>query len=219
MKWLPRRTILPPDQWTNVQLKVSQLVGLRQILWILRCRCELTSDSDIFVNETWNENYEANVNGNENDGEQILENNSANAYIVQHVYDCAGQKELLRCTADLGIGDIDVHKLSSHAIRNVVFNNFVNSCIQNLFMCVGFFFLPLSLLYFSFVFAAIDMVNKALYTKYEMETKITYTHTRTHIKRVLQRQATGGIKRVLQLNQWMKILLPGDVGSDSNTCW
>jgi len=53
-----------------------------------------------------------------------------------HVYDCAGQKELLRCTADLGIGDIDVNQLSSRAIRNVVFDNFVNSCIQSLFVRV-----------------------------------------------------------------------------------
>jgi len=43
---------------------------------------------------------------------------------ILHVYDCAGQKELLRCTADLGIGDIDVYQLSSHAVRNVVFDNF-----------------------------------------------------------------------------------------------
>jgi len=56
--------------------------------------------------------------------------------IIQHVYDCAGQKELLRCTADLGIGDNDVHQLSSHAIRNVVFDNFVNSCMQSLFIYV-----------------------------------------------------------------------------------
>ena len=48
--------------------------------------------------------------------------------IVQHVCDCAGLKEQLRCTADLDMGDIDVFRLSSHAIRSVIFDNFVNSC-------------------------------------------------------------------------------------------
>jgi len=48
--------------------------------------------------------------------------------IVQHVYDCAGLQELLKCTADLDMKDTDVFKLSSRAIRSVVFDNFVNSC-------------------------------------------------------------------------------------------
>ena len=37
-------------------------------------------------------------------------------------------KELLKCTADLDMKDTDVFKLSSRAIRSVVFDNFVNSC-------------------------------------------------------------------------------------------
>ena len=41
--------------------------------------------------------------------------------IVQHVYDCAGLKELLRCTADLDIGDIDVFKLSYHMPSEVLY--------------------------------------------------------------------------------------------------
>jgi len=48
--------------------------------------------------------------------------------IVQHVYDCAGLQELLKCTANLDMGDTDILKLLSRAIRSVVFDNFVNSC-------------------------------------------------------------------------------------------
>jgi len=54
--------------------------------------------------------------------------------VLQHVYDCSDQNELLRYmvighTAECGTADFDLYHLSWHAIRNVLFDNFVNCCI------------------------------------------------------------------------------------------
>jgi len=51
-----------------------------------------------------------------------------NNKVVQYVYDCFGQKELLNCVSELGIEDLDVHTLSPRVISELVSEKFVHSC-------------------------------------------------------------------------------------------
>ena len=50
--------------------------------------------------------------------------------VVQYVYDCSGQKDLLNRASKLSIADLDVYNLSSqsHVVSAAVYDALVHSC-------------------------------------------------------------------------------------------